>query len=85
MTVLRSRYGIRGFSWDKGSSLLHQIFNRKQIIGFDVVELSYNEHDDNSPFAAAKLIYKMLGFRLLKFISDRSLPWPSFPQGPIFP
>jgi len=85
MTVLRSRYGIRGFSWDKGPSLLHQIFNRKQIIGFDVVELSYNEHDDNSPFAAAKLIYKMLGFRLLKLISDRSLPWPSFPQGSIFP
>lgn len=73
-----------GFSWDEGLSLLHQIFSLKQVVGFDVVELSYNEHDYNSPFAAAKLIYKMLGFKLLKFISDRRLAWPSFPNGLIF-
>ena len=51
-----------GFSWDEGMSLLHRIFSRKQVVGFDVVELSFDNHDYNSPFAVAKLIYKMLGF-----------------------
>ncbi len=56
-----------GFLWDEGIAILHRIFTMKQVIGFDVVELSYQEHDRNSPFAVAKLIYKMLG---LKYFSS---------------
>jgi agmatinase len=55
-----------GLLWDEALTLLQQIFTKKQVIGFDVVELSYQEHDRNSPFAVAKLIYKMLGFHYQK-------------------
>jgi agmatinase len=53
-----------GFSWDEAMGLLKKIFARKHVVGFDVVELSYSETDRNSAFAVAKLIYKMLGFKL---------------------
>jgi len=56
-----------GLLWDEAISLLRQIFSLKRVVGFDVVELAYDEHDRNSAFAAAKLIYKMIGF---KFISQ---------------
>lgn len=52
-----------GFLWDEALTLLEKIFQKKNIVAFDVVELSYSPHDPNSPFAAAKLIYKMLGFK----------------------
>jgi agmatinase len=51
-----------GFLWDEALQLLEQIFKEKQVIGFDMVELSASDHDRNSPFAAAKLIYKLLTF-----------------------
>ncbi len=73
-----------GFTWDEGLSLLRQILTTKKVIGFDVVELSARSNDHNSPFAVAKLIYKMLGFKLFKHISDHHLKWPSSPGGPIF-
>ena len=52
-----------GLLWNEGVSLLQKIFKQKNVIGFDVVELSYQETDRNSPFAVAKLIYKMIGFK----------------------
>ncbi len=73
-----------GWTWDEGLALLRQIFTLKNVIGFDVVELSFESTDHNSPFAVAKLIYKMLGLKLFKHISDHRLAWPSCPTGPIF-
>lgn len=52
-----------GLLWDEALSLLYAIFSLKQVVGFDVVELIHDEHDCNSAFAAAKLIYKMIGFK----------------------
>jgi agmatinase len=52
-----------GMLWHDMLFLLRTIFATKEVIGFDVVELSYREHDANSPFAVAKLIYKMIGFK----------------------
>ncbi len=52
-----------GFLWDEALRLLGKIFQKKNIVAFDIVELSYSSNDLNSPFAAAKLIYKMLGFK----------------------
>ncbi len=52
-----------GMLWHDMLHLLRTIFAAKEVIGFDVVELSYHEHDANSPFAVAKLIYKMIGFK----------------------
>ena len=52
-----------GCSWDEAMDLLEVIFTAKEVVGMDVVELSYTPGDRNSPFAVAKLIYKMIGMR----------------------
>ena len=52
-----------GLLWDESMHLLSKIFAMKQIVGFDMVELSFNKNDRNSPFAVAKVIYKMIGFQ----------------------
>lgn len=54
-----------GFLWDEALDLLRKLFERKTVVGFDVVELSYSPHDPNSPFAVAKLIYKMIAYKVL--------------------
>jgi agmatinase len=52
-----------GILWDEAMDLLSAVFRTKTVIGFDVVELAYRDHDPNSPFATAKLVYKMIGMR----------------------
>jgi agmatinase len=52
-----------GLLWDEAMDILQKIFSIKDVIGFDVVELAPVENDPNSSFAAAKLIYKMIGFK----------------------
>jgi agmatinase len=52
-----------GFHWDEAINLLTKLFQMKTVVGCDVVELSYAPDDPNSPFAVAKLIYKMIGFK----------------------
>jgi len=49
-----------GFSWDEALDILWTIYKSKKVVGWDVVELSVSPHDRNSPFAVAKLIYKMI-------------------------
>jgi agmatinase len=73
-----------GLFWDETLGFLSKVFSNKNVVGFDVVELSCSEWDRNSPFAVAKLIYKMLGFKMDSEISRRGLPWPIKPVGPIF-
>jgi len=53
-------------------------------VGFDVVELSADEGDRNSPFAVAKLLYKMLGYKLAAAVAKGSLRWPKAPAGTLF-
>lgn len=53
-----------GLSWDEAIHILSMIFSKKRVVGFDMVELSGNKDDPNSAFAAAKLIYKMIGLKL---------------------
>lgn len=52
-----------GMLWDEMLELLGLVFSEKEVIGCDIVELSHNRDDINSPFAVAKLIYKMIGFK----------------------
>ncbi|MBW2040803.1 MAG: agmatinase [Deltaproteobacteria bacterium] len=52
-----------GLFWDEALGILKTIFDAKDVVGFDVVELAYKKDDMNSPFAVAKLIYKMIGFK----------------------
>ncbi|MBN2410445.1 agmatinase [candidate division KSB1 bacterium] len=73
-----------GFVWDEVMDLLYKIFMKKNIVGFDVVELSYKRGDNNSLFAAAKLIYKMLGFKLYAYIEKFNQKWPQNPSGALF-
>ena len=73
-----------GLLWYEALELLKKIFTRKRVAGFDVVELSYDEADRNSPFAAAKLIYKMLGFKLASSVAHGLIKWPGKPAGSLF-
>jgi agmatinase len=52
-----------GLLWDETLDMLRTIFRKKNIVGFDVVELSHDKSDPNSAFAVAKLIYKMIGYK----------------------
>lgn len=73
-----------GLLWDEAMALLQKLFAKKNIVGFDVVELSADSHDRNSAFAVAKLIYKMLGFKLADQVRRGSLQWPDKPSGNLF-
>lgn len=42
---------------------LKQVFEQKNVVGFDMVELCPNEMDKSSDFLAAKLFYKMLSYK----------------------
>ena len=56
-----------GMGWYETLDLLETIFKTKEVVGCDVVELACQPNDINSPFAVAKLIYKMVG---LKFVNQ---------------
>lgn len=73
-----------GFFWDEALNLLKNIFIQKNVVGFDVVELSNNPNDQNSAFAVAKLIYKMLGFKLMAAVRLGTLKLPDMPRGRLF-
>jgi len=73
-----------GISWDEALVLMHQIFMKKNVVGVDVVELCGDPNDRNSAFAAAKLIYKMLGLKLAAEVSRGRLSWPDKPRGALF-
>jgi agmatinase len=73
-----------GLMWDEAMILLEKIFMQKKIIGFDLVELAANPNDVNSPFAATKLIYKMLGFKLASEVKCGRIQYPNKPTGKIF-
>lgn len=51
-----------GFQWHETLAFLKEIARHRTVIGFDVVELSPKPGWPASDFAAAKLIYKMIGY-----------------------
>jgi agmatinase len=70
-----------GFGWDEALELLESIFSMKTVAGFDVVELAKDPRDVSSAFAVAKLIYKMLGFKLAAAVGQGVTDWPDHPKG----
>ncbi len=56
-----------GLFWYETLSFLKKVFQQKNVVGFDIVELCPNEVDKSSDFLAAKLYYKMLSY---KFFSN---------------
>lgn len=49
-----------GLFWDETISLIKKVGKKKNIVGFDVVELAPQTNDPSSSFTTAKLVYKML-------------------------
>lgn len=56
-----------GLLWYETLEFLKMVFQEKNVVGFDIVELCPNSKDKSSDFLAAKLYYKMLSY---KFSND---------------
>lgn len=52
-----------GLFWYETLEFLKKVFEQKNVVGFDLVELCPNETDPSSDFLAAKLYYKMLSYK----------------------
>lgn len=52
-----------GLFWYETLEFLKQVFQEKNVVGFDIVELCPNENEKSSDFLAAKLYYKMLSYK----------------------
>lgn len=52
-----------GLLWYETLEFLKQVFEEKNVVGFDIVELCPNKNDKSSDFLAAKLYYKMLSYK----------------------
>lgn len=54
-----------GLFWYETLEFLRRVFDEKNVVGFDIVELCPNPNDKSSDFLAAKLYYKMLSYKFL--------------------
>lgn len=52
-----------GLLWYETLEFLRSVFEQKNVVGFDIVELRPNEQEKSSDFLAAKLYYKMLSYK----------------------
>ncbi len=52
-----------GLLWYETLDFLKQVFEEKNVVGFDIVELCPNKNERSSDFLAAKLYYKMLSYK----------------------
>lgn len=52
-----------GLFWYETLDFLKQVFEERNVVGFDIVELCPNENERSSDFLAAKLYYKMLAYK----------------------
>jgi len=52
-----------GLLWYDVLKLLRQVADKRDIVGFDVVELCPNDRNKAPDFLAAKLVYKLLGYK----------------------
>ena len=65
-----------GLSWEEGLRLLRAVFERRQVVGCDVVELCPIPGQIVSDFFAAKLVNKMIGYLGLPATTPpRSVTW----------
>jgi agmatinase len=55
-----------GLTWNQVTGYLKKVFNKKNVIGFDIVELAPIEGIKAPQFLAAKLYYKMLSYKFQK-------------------
>ena len=55
-----------GLFWYETLEFLRRVFSRKEVVGFDIVELAPNPENPAPDFVAAKLYYKMLSYYFKK-------------------
>jgi len=55
-----------GMGWYEVLEFLKEVNKKREIVGFDVVELCPNKQEKSSNFLAAKLIYKLLSYKFNK-------------------
>ncbi len=54
-----------GLTWYETLDYLRPIFAQKHVVGFDIVEVAPLEGSSVSEFVAAKLAYRMMGYRMI--------------------
>lgn len=58
-----------GMFWYETLEFLKLMFKKKNVVGFDIVELNPNANERSSDFLAAKLYYKMLSYKF-KYLNN---------------
>jgi agmatinase len=59
-----------GLLWYETLAFLRKVFEQKNVVGFDIVELCPNENEKSSDFLTAKLFYKLLSYKYMNTNSD---------------
>ncbi len=54
-----------GLSYYQTLRFLKKVCQKRNVVGFDVVELCPNEDDISSDFTAARIIYKLIGYKFM--------------------
>lgn len=70
-----------GLTWDEGVRLLRAVFERRQVVGMDVVELCPIPGQIVSDFFAAKLVNKLIGYLGIDSTLSTRRRRPSSPRG----
>lgn len=55
-----------GLKWYPTLRFLRKLIEKKNLVGFDIVELCPNPQEKSSDFLAAKLLYKILSYKFAK-------------------
>ncbi|MDD2550035.1 MAG: agmatinase [Bacteroidales bacterium] len=55
-----------GLKWYQTLTFIRKMIERKNLVGFDIVELCPNPQEKSSDFTAAKLLYKILSYKFTK-------------------
>ncbi len=55
-----------GMQWYPTLQFLRRVIERKNLVGFDIVELCPNPNEKSSDFLATKLLYKILSYKFAK-------------------
>jgi len=54
-----------GLGWDWTLGFFQKLFSKKEVVGMDIVEVAPRKGDARTEFAAAKLLYHLIGLKFL--------------------
>ncbi|MCO5725125.1 agmatinase [Robiginitalea marina] len=70
-----------GLFWYETLEFLRKVFQEKNVVGFDLVELCPNPQNRASDFVAAKLYYKMLSYKFMETAQEGDFDEPFDEEG----